>query len=85
MIYPLEHRIIRPVAWDPQVNVAKTIQRAKEKGPLLGGPVSVVRVAPFDLNHPLHSRWAARGQFLTRSTAQPARLSLEEAILALVE
>jgi hypothetical protein len=58
MTYPLEHKIIRPSKWDPSPNVAETFRRAREKGPLVGGPVSVVQVAPFDLNHPLHSRHA---------------------------
>ena len=57
--YPLEHRINRTTPFNPDVNVAKTIAAAKKKGPLVG-PVRVVTLAPFDLNHPDHPRWVGR-------------------------
>lgn len=38
----------------------RAISDAKRKGPLLGGPVQVVRLPAFGLNHPLHPRFASR-------------------------
>lgn len=38
----------------------RAISDAKRKGPPFGEPVQVVRVAPFDLNHPLHPRNAVK-------------------------
>lgn len=60
MTYRLAHLIHMPAKrFLPGADVAATIEEAKKKGPLIGGPVSVVRVAPFDLKHPLHSARAA--------------------------
>ena len=55
--YPLAHKIITPGKLHrPGADVAATIKAAKKKGPLLGGPVEVVKVKPFDLMHPDHPR-----------------------------
>lgn len=58
---PLAHLIIRPAKpyhESVATDISKTIAAAKKK-PALGGPVERVRVAPFDFNHPLHSRHAS--------------------------
>lgn len=55
--YPLAHRIQVPARpYRSGANVAETIKAAKKKGPLVGGPVEVVVVKPYDLSHPDHPR-----------------------------
>lgn len=54
--YPLAHKIALPARlFRPGADVAATIKAAKKKGPLVG-PVEVVKVAPYDYNHPDHPR-----------------------------
>lgn len=62
--YKLGHLVEKPTreyvpACEPRA-AERTIDAAKKKGPLDGGPVSRVRVAPFNLQHPLHPRFAQR-------------------------
>lgn len=65
-MYRLSNKIHMPAKpFLPGADVAKTIAAAMKKGPLVG-PVHVVRVAPLDLNHPLHSR------NITRSSGRPS-------------
>lgn len=55
--YPLAHKVRLPARmFRPGADVAATIKEAKKKGPLLGGPIEVVKVPDFDLNHPDHPR-----------------------------
>lgn len=63
MQFKLAHLVQKPAreyvpACEPRA-VDRTIREAKKKSPLVGGPV-VTRLPPFDLNHPLHPRWASR-------------------------
>lgn len=64
MKYPLAHLIIQPAKpYVPMVStdIRKTIAAAKKEGPLVG-PVVRTRVAPLDLMHPMHSRFAVAGR-----------------------
>ena len=55
--FPLAHKVNLPTRlFRPGADVATTIKNAKKKGPLVGGPVDVVKVQPFDFNHPDHPR-----------------------------
>lgn len=68
MYYRLAHLVEKPSReYTPSCDnrsAERTISDAKRKGPPLGEPVRVVRVAPLDLNHPAHSRFAKRTERL---------------------